>query len=160
MQSPPQNLEAERALLGAMLLTPDAVHLGVTRLTAGRFYSPTHQAIFAAIHKLFDAGSPIDVVSVTSQLHAEGHTSIGTGELMSLSAGTPAATNAAHYADIVDDLGRRRDLLVAAHDLASNVNGETTADDLLAEHQRRLFDIAAGDTTDPLQLLGLSLIHI
>lgn len=157
MQSPPHNLEAEQALLGAMLISPDALHVGLTQVSAHQFYGPSHQAVFAAIATLVNAGRPVDVVTVTSQLNAEGHHNIGTGDLMSYSAGTPAATNAEHYANIVDDLARRRDLLVSAHELASNVGADISAQDLLAEHQRRLFDIAAGNSTDTLEVIGDSL---
>ena len=85
-----------------MLLTTDAIVDASQVVEAPHFYKPAHQSIFAAIGKLFDAGQPIDVVTVTNQLHAEGHANIGTGDLMSLSAGTPAATNAEHYAEIVE----------------------------------------------------------
>jgi len=153
----PHNVEAETALLGAMLLTSDALHEGVSRLEAHRFYNPTNQAVFAAMARLFEAGTALDVVTLAAQLHTDGHHAIGQGQLMSMSAGTPAATNAAHYVDIVDEMARRRDLLIAAHDLTASIAGETASEDLLNEHQQRLFDIAAGNTGDSLQLLGDSI---
>ena len=100
---PPQNIEAEASLLGAMLLTVDAIIDATEIVEAAHFYKPVHQSIFSAITSLYSQGEAVDVITVNDELKRAGidDSVASTGALMSLSAGTPAATNASHYARIV-----------------------------------------------------------
>ena len=164
---PPHNLEAEASLLGAMLLTTDAIVDASQIVEAAHFYKPVHQAIFAAIRSLYDRGEAVDVVTVSDELGRAGvdSSSGGTGALMALSAGTPAATNASHYARIVYDHAILRKLITTAHDIAEI--GYAQPDDVtkaVDEAETMVFNVAQGRVTDSMafmhDLLGETLDDI
>ncbi|MFN8034778.1 MAG: replicative DNA helicase [Acidimicrobiia bacterium] len=118
---PPHNLEAEESLLGAMLLSRDAVSVAAElRVEEGDFYKPAHGHIFAAIMSLNGHGEPADPVTVAEELRrAELLDPIGgKATLLRLQAGTPASANAAHYAQIVSELALLRRLIAVAGDIA------------------------------------------
>lgn len=102
---PPQDLEAEQAVLGCMMLEADTVGLVVEEIKGEDFYSPEHRMIYAAITKLFDRGDPIDTVTLRDQLKKEGQLDrVGGSEyLASLTETVPSAASAVHYARIVRD---------------------------------------------------------
>ena len=168
---PPHNLEAEASLLGAMLLTTDAIIDAVQVVEAPHFYKPAHQAIFSAIRSLYDRAEPVDIITVSEELNRAGVDSSigGTGALMALSAGTPAATNATQYAKIVYDHAVLRKLITTASEISEL--GFSQPDDVVKaidEAESLMFGVAQGRVTDSMQymsdLLGetldLSLIHI
>ena len=164
---PPHNLEAEASLLGAMLLTTDAIIDASQVVEASHFYKPVHQSIFAAIRSLYDRGEAVDVVTVSDELARAGvdPNVAGTGALMALSAGTPAATNAAHYARIVFDHAVLRKLITTAHDIAEMGYGQP--DDVtkaVDEAESMMFNIAQGRVNDSMafmhDLLGETLDDI
>lgn len=103
-RTPPHNLEAEESLLGAMLLSRDAIAVAVPIVTAADFYKqPSNALVFGAIVALYKDGQPTDVVSVgdslgrRNELEAAG----GNGRLVTLQARTPATTSAGRYARII-----------------------------------------------------------
>lgn len=104
---PPHNIEAEESLLGAMLLSQEAVAAAITdvRLSAADFYKPTHGHIYDAIVSLHSRGDAIDAVTVADELKRAGlHEQVGgVPALLSLEAHTPATTNAGRYARIIAD---------------------------------------------------------
>ncbi len=166
-QVPPHNLEAEASLLGAMLLTKDAIVDASQILDASHFYKPAHQSIFEAIRALFDRSEPVDVVTVSDELLRAGldESVADTGKLMSLSAATPAATNAAHYARIVYEHAVLRKLISTAYEIAQM--GYSKPDDVektVDEAESMVFDIAQGRVTDSManmhDLLGETLDDI
>ncbi len=69
---PPHNLEAEESLLGAMLLSRDAIAVAVERCVAEDFYKPSHAHIFSAITALYSRGEPADAVTVAEELRRAG----------------------------------------------------------------------------------------
>jgi replicative DNA helicase len=164
---PPHNLEAEESLLGAMLLSPDAVTAAVGICSASDFYKPAHGHIFAAVRSLFEVGEPVDVVTVTDELRrsalleAVGDPSL----LVSLQAGTPSTANAIHYAKIVEEHSLLRRLVGVAGDIAEL--GYSAPDDVVGTLDRAetmVFEVAqrkAEDTVRPLgDLLSPALDHI
>ena len=116
----PHDLAAERALLGAMLLTATAIGDAVEFTAASHFYRPAHSHVFDAITGLYAAGEPVDTVTVAAELSrcdlldAVG----GPGALVEMQAGTPVAGNAARYARIVADAATLRRLIGAAGEVA------------------------------------------
>src|SRR5260221_8340414 len=74
---PPHNLDAEESLLGAMLLSSDAISVGTELLGADDFYKPAHGQIFAAISRLYESGQPADAVTVSDELDRAGLTTMG-----------------------------------------------------------------------------------
>ena len=103
-RQPPNNLEAERALLGAMFLTSQAISDSLEEgLQRWHFYSPAHVRIFDAVSDLYQAGQPVGLVTVAEKLRSgEALKAVG-GEdaLIDIQASTPVAGHAAQYARIV-----------------------------------------------------------
>src|ERR1700694_5252391 len=102
---PPHNLAAEESLLGAMLLSRDAVSAASMVCAAEDFYKPAHGHVFDAVLTLHSQGEPADPVTVADELRRAGLLDAigGPATLVSLQAGTPATSNAASYAKIVEE---------------------------------------------------------
>ena len=130
MRVPPHNLEAEESLLGAMLLSRDAVGDAIEATGAEEFYRPAHQQAFDAARRLFAAGDPVDAVTVAEELaRADGAALEAVGGLdglMSLAAATPATSNAAVYARIVHENFMLRRLIGATAEIAEVAYGRPT----------------------------------
>ncbi|HUS62486.1 MAG TPA: replicative DNA helicase [Acidimicrobiales bacterium] len=129
---PPNNLEAEESLLGAMLLSREAVTAAVERVGADDFYKPAHGHVYEAITSLFSQGEPIDPVTVAEELRRAGLLDAigGQATLVSLQAGTPATTSAGRYARIVEEHALLRRLIGAAGEIAEM--GYALPDDVTA----------------------------
>src|SRR5262249_59337911 len=110
---PPHNLQAEESLLGAMLLSKDAIAAGVELVGADDFYKPAHGHVFDAITTLYAAGDPVDPVTVADELRRAGLLDAigGQGVLVTLQANTPATTSAGRYAKIVEEHSLLRRLI-------------------------------------------------
>jgi len=100
---PPQNLEAEMAVLGSMLLDEEAVSVAIEKLDSGCFYKDTHRKIFQAISDLFNANKAIDLITLIDALKKDGTLEEvgGASYLTSLANAVPTAANINHYANIV-----------------------------------------------------------
>lgn len=118
---PPQDLEAEQSVLGAMMLKPEAIDV-VTEILDGRdFYREAHRHIFDAIISLNEKKEPIDVVTLTNELRQMGKMELvgSTSDLMLLVDRVPTASNAEHYAQIVKEMSSGRKLAIAGTTIAS-----------------------------------------
>ena len=118
---PPHNLEAEESLLGAMLLSRDAITSAVeARVEASDFYKPAHGHVYDAIQSLYSQGEPVDPVTVAEELRRADLLEFvgGRGALLAIQAGTPASANAGHYARIVNELALLRRLIAVAGEIA------------------------------------------
>src|SRR3984957_11104127 len=102
---PPHNLQAEESLLGAMLLSRDAIAAAVETCGPEDFYKPAHGHVFDAVCSLYGQGEPADPVTVADELRrADLLDDIGgPATLISLQANTPATANAGRYARIVEE---------------------------------------------------------
>ncbi len=100
---PPQNLEAEMAVLGSMLLDEEAVSIAAEKLDAACFYNDAHRKIFQAISDLYNANKAVDLITLTDALkHAGALEAIGGASfLTSLANAVPTAANINHYTGIV-----------------------------------------------------------
>ncbi|MGI9032311.1 MAG: replicative DNA helicase, partial [Acidimicrobiales bacterium] len=165
---PPHNLEAEESLLGAMLLSRDAIVVAVeARLAASDFYKPAHGHVFEAITSLYEQGEPADPVTVADELRRAGVLEGigGPATLISLQARTPAIGNAARYATIVEEHALLRRLIAVASQIAEM--GYSVPDDVLAaidEAEALVFEVAQRRVTDSMlpirELLERHLDHI
>lgn len=117
---PPHNIQAEEALLGAMLLSGDAVAEGIEVLSPSDFYKPANGHVFAAVEALHRRGEPHDPVSVAEQLRDTGllESVGGPPTLVTLQANTPAISSAGRYARIVAEDSAKRRLLGLAGEIA------------------------------------------
>jgi replicative DNA helicase len=153
---PPQNLDAEQSLLGAMLLARDAIAAAVETCGAEDLYKPAHGHIFDAITTLYSRGEPADPVTVADELARAGLLEAvgGLPTLISLQADTPATTNAARYARIVEEHALLRRLIAVAGEIAEM--GYSVPDDVTAAVDRAetlVFDVAERRVTDSLKPL-------
>ena len=142
---PPQNLEAERSVLGAMLLDRDAIPRVFELIQESAFYLESHRRIFRAILDLFDRNEPVDYVTLTDLLARTGDLeAIGGAETLTrLTDAVPTSAHAEHYARIVREKHTLRNLIrVSTETVARCYTGEVLADDLLDEAEKRIFDIS------------------
>jgi replicative DNA helicase len=161
---PPHNLQAEESLLGAMLLSRDAIVDAVQICGAEDFYKPAHGHVFEAVTRLYSQGEPVDPVTVADELRRAGLLEAvgGPSTLATLQANTPAISNAAGYAKIVEEHALLRRLIGVAGEIAEL--GYDVPDDVTAAVDRAesmVFEVAqrrVTDTTKPLrELLSASL---
>ncbi|WP_201733488.1 replicative DNA helicase [Acidithrix sp. C25] len=116
----PHNLEAEESLLGAMLLSRDAIADALEFCQASDFYKPSHVAIFEALASLHSRGESSDPVSVADELRRQDklETVGGTASLLELQAKTPTIASAARYARIVEEYSLLRKLIRVATEIS------------------------------------------
>jgi replicative DNA helicase len=117
---PPHNLEAEESLLGAMLLSHDAIAVAIEQCSRSDFYKPSHALIFDAVSSLFSRGEPADAVSVAEELRRQGVLDEigGATILASLQSNTPAISSATRYARIVEENSLLRRLIGVANEIS------------------------------------------
>ncbi len=117
---PPHNLVAEESLLGAMLLSRDAIADALETVSAEHFYRPAHARVFEAVRDLYSAGDPADAVTVAEVLERSGTLEAigGLDGLLSLQMNTPATSNASSYARIVHENHTLRRLIEVAGEIA------------------------------------------
>jgi replicative DNA helicase len=141
----PHSVESEQAVLGSLLIEPGAWARIAGKLDAGDFFRPDHRLIFGAIAKLAGEGKGCDIVTVSARLQAAGELDDagGMGYVGDLAHDTPTAANLESYAEVVRERSMRRKLASLAERIgrAANVKGERTAEDLLADAQRALFEL-------------------
>lgn len=141
----PHSIEAERSVLGGLLLSGDAWDSVAELLTFGDFYRPEHRLIFRHMATLADANKPIDPVTVADALNANGQLENvgGFGYLAELAKDTPSASNIRAYATVVCDRSALRHLIQAAQDIAdSGFNPEgRSSDELIDEAERKIMQI-------------------
>ena len=164
---PPHDLDAEESLLGAMLLSGDAITEAIQTCSAADFYKPAHAHIFNAVVSLFNAGTPVDAITVADELRRAGVLDdVGDPTtLVGLQANTPSLANAKHYARIVEEHALLRRLIRVAGDLAEI--GYAVPDDVttaIDEAERMVFDLAERRTAESVKslhnLIGPSLDRI
>lgn len=118
---PPQNLEAEQSLLGAMLLSPDAIAEATEKINPEAFYRAAHKSIYQAIINLYAEGEPADAITVAEQLMSMNKLEDVGGKpyLHTLISSVPTPGNAKYYAEIVERNSVLRSLITAANDIAA-----------------------------------------
>ncbi len=142
---PPQNLEAEESVLGAMLLSPGAIGAVTEILSANDFYRESHGVVFRACLALYQQGEPVDAITLVDSLEERGELEQvgGRARIHELVALVPATANAAHYARIVREMATLRGLVRAGAEIArlgQDRPGETT--DLVDRAEQIVFDLA------------------
>jgi replicative DNA helicase len=112
---PPHSREAEESLLGAVLLSPDAANDVMDRIHPEDFYVPAHQSIYEAMRRLYDGNQAIDPITLSEELRRSGELDKvgGVSYLTRLVDVVPVTSNIDHYAAIVEENARRRDLIRA-----------------------------------------------
>jgi len=142
---PPQNLEAEESVLGAMMISPGAIGAVSEIVDASDFYRESHAKIYRAALGLYAKGEPVDAITLTDELEerAELEAVGGRVRLHELAALVPATANAAHYARIVHETATLRGLIRAGGEIARlgwERPGETG--DLVDQAEQILYDLS------------------
>jgi replicative DNA helicase len=147
-------------LIGAMLLSAEAVSVAYETVQAEDFYRPLHGQIFGAIMALTHAAEPVDYVTVQAKLQERGAVAIELAVLSSLQMNTPSAANAQHYAEIVRDKAQQRRLIAVGGEIVDD--SYVATDDvvgLIDEAERKINQIGDNrriDSVSPLQRLLLT----
>ena len=117
---PPHDLQAEESLLGAMMLSAEAIASAAGVVTASDFYKPAHGHVYDAVHTLYASGQPADSVTVADELRRAGLLDAigGPAVLAQIMSSTPATTNAGRYARIVEEYALLRRLIGVAGEIS------------------------------------------
>ncbi len=160
LRVPPQNLDAERALLGAILLKPDVMHDISVTVFPESFYADKHRVIYEAIYNIYLKGDPIDVVSLTTKLTSLNSLDRigGTNYIAELIETVPAAGNAQYYADLVQSKAVLRGLIGASEEIAEMAyqNPENT-EEVMDQAEKKIFQVTNAPTTQKFRTIGSSL---
>ncbi|MDQ3592845.1 MAG: replicative DNA helicase [Actinomycetota bacterium] len=143
-RTPPQDYAAEQSVLGAMLLSKDAIADVVEVVRGDDFYRPVHETMYDAIIDLYGRGEPADAVTVAAELQRRGELTRAGGApyLHTLVAGVPIATNAGYYAEIVREKAVLRRLVGAGTRIAQlGYAGEGQVDDVVDRAQAEVYAV-------------------
>lgn len=141
----PSNVEAEQAVLGSILLDGEAITRVVSFLRSSDFYLEKHRWIFEAIWDLHENREPIDFLSVTSALDAQGHLNAigGAAYITSLLNAVPTAAHIEHYARLVERASTERKLIQASTEIAELAyDGDLELQDKIVKAEKLVFDVA------------------
>jgi replicative DNA helicase len=143
-RTPPQDMAAEQSVLGAMLISKDAIADVTETIRGVDFYRPAHETIFDVIIDLYGRNEPVDMVTVAAELQRRGELQKigGAPYLHTLAANVPIASNAAFYAEIVKEKATLRRLVEAGTKIVQiGYAGEGDVDDIVDEAQAEVFKL-------------------
>ena len=143
-RTPPQDMEAEQCVLGAMLMSKDAIADVVETIRGADFYRPAHEQIYNAITDLYGRGEPADAVTVADELGKRGELLRlgGAPYLHTLLASVPIAANAGWYAEIVREKAVLRRLVDASVRIGQmSFAGEGDVDDIVDRAQAEVYAV-------------------
>lgn len=159
-RTPPQAIEAEQSVLGAMMLSKDAIADVIETIRPGDFYRPAHQLVYDAVLDLYSRGEPADAVTVSAELTRGGQLGRigGAPYLHTLISLVPTAANAGYYAQIVADRATLRRLVTAGtrivqmgYDASSGDGGDDnpgSIDDVVDRAQVEIYDVTERRTAE------------
>lgn len=152
----PANLEAERAVLGSILIDADAIHRLGPRLQPGDFFRERHGWLFAAMQHLDAQREPLDLVTITNELEKRGQLADigGIEALTDITATTPSAAYVEHYAGIVERASTMRKLIAAAGKIAELAYGDADAQEVIDRAEQMIFSVADRNIKRDLERLG------
>src|SRR5690606_21471931 len=142
---PPQAIDLEEAVLGALMLEKDALTAVVDILTPESFYKDSHKEIYQAILDLFNASEPIDLLTVTNQLRKNGKLEIAGGAyfITELTSRVSSAANIEYHARIITEQAMKREMIQIASEIQRDAYEETTdVFELLDKMEQSLFEIS------------------
>lgn len=164
---PPHNLEAEQALLGSMLLSPEAVEGGLNAVGADDFYRPAHARIYRAMSELYARSIPVDHLSVADRLESSGELDAAGGKayLVDLADAVPTTANWSRYGEIIKRTAMLRQLIGAATQIvAMGYDAPDDLDQVVEDAERLIFHVTnqrvASNFRDINELLKLSFAQL
>ena len=154
---PPQALDVEEAVIGALLIEPGCVDEAMEELAPSCFYSDRHKMIFQAMVSLSNEHSPIDILTVTQKLKADGNLEAvgGAVALAQLSQKVGAAAHIEVYIKILKQKSIQRELITASYDILKNsYDDSTNVDDLIDMAQTKIFAAIQNNVKKDVQEIG------
>ena len=146
---PPQNIEAEQAVLGAVFLSPDALADAMEFVEAKDFYRRAHQLLFQAMIDLNDDGEAIDVLTVNNRLEMNNQLDDvgGVAYIAELASSVPTAANVGYYAKLVAEKAVLRRVIAAATNIITQAKEQDEpVSDLLESAERQIMEVAENRT--------------
>ncbi len=144
LRIPPQSLEAERALLGSIMIRPEMMHEVMDVVDEKSFYSDRHKIIWSIMVELHSKGTPIDLLSLSSRLKDKEmlETAGGMSYLTELVQEVPSSTNAKHYAEIVQKKHIMRNLINASEFVGNlGFDEEMDLEETLDKAEKKIFEV-------------------
>ena len=157
---PPQSLESEKALLGALLIKSDAMTDVVDAVSQDAFYAEKHRMIYRAMLALWGKNEPIDIETVRAKLAGENKLEGvgGASYLAELASEVPAAGNARHYANLVQNKSMLRNLIGAGEYVAELGYDEAVdIEETLDKAEKRIYEVTSSPTLSKFTPLSESL---
>jgi replicative DNA helicase len=157
LRIPPQSLEAEKALLGSIMIRPEVMHDVNDIVSEKSFYSDRHKLIWSTMLELHGKGTPIDLLSLSSRLKEKDvlEQSGGMPYLTELVHGVPSSTNAKHYAEIVQKKHIMRDLINASEYVGNlGFDEEMDVEETLDKAEKKIFEVTNYTGTHKFVALG------
>ena len=142
---PPQNLEAEMAVLGSMLIDEEAISIAVELLNKDYFYKDTHKKIFEAISDLYSANKAVDLITLSDELKRNGTLDeIGGASFLTLLVNSvPTAANISHYVNIVKERSILRTLINNATRIVTMCyESDGNVDEVVDSAERLIFEVS------------------
>ena len=149
MRIPPQNIDSEKALLGSIMLKPEAMHEVIDMVKPDSFYGEKHRIIYNSMLELFEKNEPIDILSLSSKLKEKKQfEQVGGGSyLTELVNFVPSAANIKHYAEIVQKKFMMRNLINAADHISElGYDEDTDIEHTLDAAQSSIFEVTNSPT--------------
>src|SRR5574344_1645946 len=145
----PQNIEAEEAILGAILVNPNVITKVVEFLEPSSFYKPAHRYVYEAMIQLFNENERIDIVSVSDVLNFNSKLEVigGRAFVNDLSFKTITTSNIEYYAKIVQEKAIKRALINAGSEIVSYGYDLNATDESLNAAEKLIFDISSRKAT-------------
>jgi replicative DNA helicase len=144
-KTPPHNLEAEESVLGAILLSKDAIGLIAEKLKPEDFYDKNNGKIFEAMMELYEMGKPIDILTVSKTLKKNKGNKVDASYITDLLNAVPTAANIEHYAEIIrEDATKRKLIDVGTHIVEMGFMEEKPAEELLDKTEQEVFAMTQG----------------
>ena len=150
---PPQNLDAEKSLLGAVLIDEEVLADAAEITHANDFYDKNHGLIFAGMMRLFEKHKPVDLLTLTDELKRKDELEMvgGSAYLTELTNYVPTAAHASAYAEMVAQTAVRRRLIKASGDISElGYDESTTTQELLEKAEAELFSVSDQSTKQDL----------
>ncbi len=145
LKIPPQNIEAERSVLGALMLDKDAVIKIANLVRLGDFYRDDHNIIYEAMMELYEQREPIDVLSLSNRLEEKKLLDKigGSSYLTELVNSVPSSSNIAHYAKVVQKKSTLRKLIITASEIVElGYREEEDVEKILDSAEQKLFSVS------------------
>jgi replicative DNA helicase len=151
-REPPFSLNAERSVLGSVLIKPSVFDLLRLEMEVDDFFLPAHREIWDAMRAIRGREQPLDALMLVDELKARGllaRLDGGEGYLLTLANSVPTAENVDHYADVVQEKARLRRIITACAETMSRAYGQrATSEELLEDNSRAMTKIATSETAD------------